>query len=67
MNEEVVQAHTIWQEQENCEAKSMDRFKVTHTYPNITPEKNEEIQKDILMKMYNLYNQDKKIETKVNK
>lgn len=54
----------------------MSRFKITHTYPDITPKENEEIQKDILLKMYKLYmqkystqkfNKEKLIETKVKK
>lgn len=53
-------------EHKNQELDGMQKFTVTHTYPDITPEEKEEIKRDILLKMYlKLSNEKKNLDTKV--
>ncbi|NLL03009.1 MAG: hypothetical protein GX269_01745 [Clostridiales bacterium] len=53
-------------EHKNQELDGMQKFTVTHTYPDMTEEEREEVKRDILFKMYKkLSSENKSIDTKV--
>lgn len=59
-------ANTNKIEHKNQELDGMQKFTVTHTYPDMTEEEREEVKRDILFKMYKkLSSENKSIDTKV--